>query len=89
MTLQSGIFAGESTLYADAAALLSAATSAAQASECTATLSRFSLLWPIRGDTGVDTPIHIELDGCQRLFVPASHPLVPDPALMAGLATLA
>jgi len=44
VTLQSGSFAGESTLQADAAALLSAAASAAQASECTATLSRFALL---------------------------------------------
>ncbi|WP_104083133.1 hypothetical protein [Cryobacterium sp. Y11] len=85
MNLQFGTFASASILEADAAALLAAAASASQAPECTADLTRFAVLWPERGDTRLDTSTQIELDGCQRLFLPGSHALVPEPALLAAL----
>ena len=85
MTLRSGTFANATTLPADAAALLAAAASALPAPECTAELTRFAVLWPERAGTRLDNPIQVELDGCQRLFVPASEALVPAPALLAAL----
>ncbi|WP_297412672.1 hypothetical protein [Cryobacterium sp.] len=35
--------------------------------------------------THPDTPITVELDGCQPVFLPGSHALVPAPALLAAL----
>ncbi|MBG6213966.1 hypothetical protein RCH23_001888 [Cryobacterium sp. CAN_C3] len=43
---------------------------------------------PLRTDvttTHPDTPITVELDGCQPVFLPGSHALVPAPALLAAL----
>ena len=85
MNLQFGTFASASTLEADAAKLLAAAASASQAPECTADPTRFAVLWPERGDTRLDTSIQVELDGCQRLFLPGSHALVPAPELLTAL----
>ncbi|WP_105035343.1 hypothetical protein [Cryobacterium aureum] len=85
LTLGSGTFERATTLPADAAALLPAAASALQVPACTADLTRFAVLWPERAGTRLDTPIQVELDGCQRLFVPASEARVPAPALLAAL----
>ena len=82
MNLQFGTFAGASTLEADAAALLAAAASASQAPECSTDPTRFAVLWPERAGTRLDTSIQVELDGCQRLFLPGSHALVPAPELL-------
>ena len=83
--LQFGTFERATTLSADAAALLPAAASALQAPECTADLTRFAVLWPERAGTRLDSPIQVELDGCQRVFLPGSQALVPAPALLAAL----
>ncbi|WP_104192484.1 hypothetical protein [Cryobacterium sp. Y82] len=85
LTLQFGTFESATTLRADAAALLAAAASALPAPACTADLTRFAVLWLERAGTRLDSPIQVELDGCQRLFVPASEALVPAPALLAVL----
>ena len=85
MTLQSGTFTSASTLEADAAALLAAAASASGAPECSTDPTRFAVIWPERAGTRLDTSIQVELDGCQRLFLPGSHALVPAPALLAAL----
>ncbi|TFD61660.1 hypothetical protein E3T39_06385 [Cryobacterium suzukii] len=85
LTLRSGTFESATTLEADAAALLPAAASAPQAPACTADLTRFAVLWPGRAGTRLASPIQVELDGCQRLFVPASEARVPAPALLAAL----
>ena len=85
MSLQFGTFERASTLPADAVALLPAAASALQAPECNTDPTRFAVLWPERAGMTLDTPIQVELDGCQRLFVPASHPLVSAPTLLAAL----
>ncbi|WP_104137764.1 hypothetical protein [Cryobacterium sp. Y62] len=82
MNLQFGTFAGASTLEADAAALLAAAASASQAPDCSTDPTRFAVLWPERAGTRLDTSIQVELDGCQRLFLPGSHALVPAPELL-------
>ncbi|TFD85990.1 hypothetical protein [Cryobacterium serini] len=85
LTLQFGTFESATVLGTDAAALLAAAASAVPAPACTADLTRFAVLWPERAGTRLDSPIQVELDGCQRLFVPASEALVPAPALLAAL----
>ena len=85
MNLQFGTFASASTVEMDAAALLAAAASASQAPECTAAPTRFAVLWPERGDTRLDASIQVELDGCQRMFLPGSHALVPVPELLTAL----
>ncbi|WP_104130505.1 hypothetical protein [Cryobacterium sp. N21] len=85
LTLRSGTFTSATTLEADAAALLPSAASALQAPACAIEPTRFAVLWPERAGTELDTPIQVELNGCQRLFVPASNPLVPAPALLAAL----
>ncbi|TFD66403.1 hypothetical protein [Cryobacterium ruanii] len=85
MSLQFGTFSSATTLAADAAALLPAAASALQAPECNANFTRFAVVWPERAGTRLDSPIQVELDGCQRLFVPGSQALMPAPALLAAL----
>ena len=44
-----------------------------------------AVLWLQRAGTRLDSPIQVELDGCQRLFGPASEALVSAQALLAAL----
>jgi len=85
ISLQFGTFASATTLSADAAALLPAAASAEKATECTAALTRFAVLWPTRGGAPLGNSIQVEQDGCRRVFLPGSHALVPSPTLLAAL----